>query len=216
MKRYGIAEIFGPTIQGEGSNMGRSAVFVRFAGCNMWDGKPETRADSKCPFCDTDFRRKSLLTAEEIVAEVHALGGKEETQVVCSGGEPLLQMDAALGQALCDPGFNVAVETNGTARMPPGLACWVHHVTLSPKVPAKDLKLHRCHDLKVLYPRKGMYPRSYVQTVWHQHRYVQPIESCDFGGANASGTTLSKCLDFVAKHPDWRLSPQVHKLIGVK
>ena len=222
MKKYGIAEIFGPTVQGEGSMTGTPCVFIRFAGCNMWSGSPGTRAGSRCPFCDTDFRARGQMTAEEIVKAVTDIAWPDEGTpirwVVISGGEPMLQLDSNLAYRLfAEARVQIAIETNGSLPIRDDLLELIDHVTLSPKEPAEKIRLHVCHDLKVLYPspHEGMDPESFSDIVAHRYKYVQPIDECGFAGADSKGTSVQQCLEYVYKNPQWRLSVQMHKVIGV-
>ena len=175
---YAVKEIF-YTLQGEGANTGRPAVFLRFAGCNLWSGREPDRAGALCSFCDTEF-------------------------VVCTGGEPLLQLDSPLIVALRRRGFTIAVETNGTLTPPAG-ALWL---TVSPKAGA-PLKLTRGDELKLVYPQAGAEPERYAQLDF-RHFFLQPMD----GPHKARNTLLATA--YCLAHPAWRLSLQTHKLIGIR
>ena len=170
MRKYSVHKIFCPTVQGEGSMTGTVCHFIRLSGCNMWDGRPETREQSLCPFCDTDFFSHEMLTADQIVHKVLELG--KVTWVTISGGEPSLQIDQPLIDALHDNNFKVAVESNGTR----ALKATVDHLTISPKLPPDQTVVTHCDSLKVLYPHPNpkilpeLYDRIKANT-----RYIQPL-----------------------------------------
>ncbi len=207
---YTVKEIY-CTLQGEGAQTGRAAVFLRFAGCNLWSGREEDRATAVCNFCDTDFVGTDgpgggkFATARELAAAVAnqwpAMTGAP--YVVCTGGEPLLQMDDALVDALHDAGFEVAVETNGTRRPPAGID-WI---TVSPKA-AADLVLNLGDELKLIYPQAGAEPECFESLAFH-HYFLQPMDGPD-REANTRAA-VAYCL----AHPRWRLSLQTHKFIGI-
>jgi 7-carboxy-7-deazaguanine synthase (Cx14CxxC type) len=215
---YSVKEIF-YTLQGEGANAGRPAVFLRFAGCNLWSGREADRAHAVCRFCDTDFTGTDgagggkFDTAEALAAAVAAAwpetGAARSARsamsrfVVCTGGEPLLQLDAALVAALRGRGFMVAVETNGTLAPPAG-NLWL---TVSPKAGA-PLALTRGDELKLVYPQPGAEPERYEQLAF-RHFFLQPMD----GPQQASNTRLA--IEYCLAHPSWRLSLQTHKLIGI-
>lgn len=189
MKTYRVNEIFG-SLQGEGRNTGRAAVFVRFSGCNL-----------KCAFCDTDFAAYQTMTADDIVAEASRY---EARLAVLTGGEPTLQVDAMLIDRLHQAGFEVAMESNGT-RLPPANLDWL---TVSPKTqPA----VSRCNELKVLFSDNTTDPTDYgVQADYY---YLQP---CDTGNADRNARITRRCVEYIERHPRWRLSLQTHKLIDIK
>jgi 7-carboxy-7-deazaguanine synthase (Cx14CxxC type) len=208
---YAAKEIF-YTLQGEGVHTGRAAVFCRFAGCNLWSGREADRATAVCQFCDTDFVGTdgdgggSFATADELAAVVAAKWPKGDAGkrfVVCTGGEPLLQMDAALIDALHKQNFIIAIETNGTIAVPEGID-WV---CVSPKSGA-DLVVTRGDELKVVYPQETD-PRTY-ENLSFEHFFIQPMD-----GANAK-ESLAASIRFCAENPRWRLSLQTHKLIGIR
>ena len=191
-----INEIF-YSLQGEGYFTGTPAVFVRFAGCNL-----------RCPFCDTDHEPFTEMTPEEVVEEV---GRYPARHVVITGGEPSLQLTGTLVEALHAAGKFVAVETNGTHPLPPE----VDWVTLSPKdafVGGKAARpvLERCDELKVVYTGETLPDYGHIAAT---HRFLQP---CDTGDAALNRAILSRCVDFIQRHPKFRLSLQTHKLIGLK
>lgn len=210
MKKYTIKETFGPTIQGEGGMSGIPCHFLRFSGCNMWDGLQAHKAASACPYCDTDFRGGDKLSADEILWRLQLLDGKIEW-VTLSGGEPLLQVDAALIRVLSEC-YKLAVETNGTIARPTNK--WFDHVTLSPKVPFAELKLKRCDTLKVLYPHPDpqITPEAYASVV-ATYRCLQPV---DTGDAQSTQANIAATVAKLYELPGWRLSLQIHKYIGVK
>ena len=215
---YTVKELF-YTLQGEGMNAGRPAVFCRFSGCNLWTGREADRHKAVCTFCDTDFVGVGpdggrYATADALADAVlsrwpqvdggHATGGRP--LVVCTGGEPLLQLDAAAVAALHARGFEVAVETNGTQEPPPGL----DHVCVSPKAGA-PLKLTRGHELKLVFPQREpeAQPERFADLPFEQF-WLQPMDGPQLA-ANTQAA-IAYCL----AHPRWRLSVQVHKVVGVR
>lgn len=208
---YTVKEIF-YTLQGEGAHAGRPAVFCRFAGCNLWSGREADRADATCNFCDTDFIGTDgpgggrFATAVELAAAVKAAwpaDGGGTPYVVCTGGEPLLQLDAEAVDALHAAGFEVAVETNGTQPAPPGLD-WI---CVSPKAGA-PLHLTSGNELKLVYPQPGADPDAFLGLDF-RHRFLQPMD----GPQRRENTAAAAA--YCLSHPAWRLSLQVHKLIGL-
>jgi 7-carboxy-7-deazaguanine synthase (Cx14CxxC type) len=209
---YSVREIF-YTLQGEGANTGRPAVFLRFAGCNLWSGREPDRADAVCRFCDTEFVGTDgegggkFETPAALAAAVEAAWpapGAAQRFVVCTGGEPLLQLDSALVEALRGRGFALAVETNGTLAPPAG-ELWL---TVSPKAGA-PLELTRGDELKLVYPQAGAEPERYAQLEF-RHFFLQPMDGPD----KARNTRLAT--EYCLAHPGWRLSLQTHKLIGIR
>jgi len=211
--RYSVKEIY-YTLQGEGAHTGRAAVFCRFAGCNLWTGREEDRAAAICKFCDTDFvgidgpGGARFVSAEALAKAVHATWAETQSTrvqpfVVCTGGEPLLQLDDELVKAFHDIGFEVAVETNGT-RLPPEGIDWI---CVSPKAGAK-LLLDYGHELKLVFPQDGAEPGLFEELNF-KHFFIQPMD----GPLREEHTqrAIQYCLD----HPQWRLSLQTHKLIGI-
>jgi len=208
---YSVKEIF-YTLQGEGANTGAPAVFLRFAGCNLWSGRERDRAKAVCRFCDTDFVGTDgvgggkFRGASALAQAVEAKWPRRTAAprfVVCTGGEPLLQLDAPLVKALHAHRFRVAIETNGTLEPPPGID-WV---CVSPKARA-PLLLTRGDELKLVYPQRGVEPECY-EGLDFEHFFLQPMD----GPHRARNTRLAA--DYCLRHPRWRLSLQVHKLIGI-
>jgi 7-carboxy-7-deazaguanine synthase len=208
-KRYGIHSIFGPTIQGEGGMVGVPCMFVRFSGCNMWDGRPESRSASICPFCDTDFLAHTMMTTDEIIGMLNPLSMQ---WVTLSGGEPMLQVDDGLVDALHTAGFKVAVETNGTIDIPQQLHEQIDHVTCSPKIP--DISLRRANTLKLLYPHPNTLLTPEAFTTFNADEfYLQPIDTeTKKGNRENLQATINKLYTLSG----WRLSLQIHKIIGVE
>ncbi len=223
---YSIKEIY-LTIQGEGAQAGRVAVFLRFAGCNLWSGREEDRAAAVCSFCDTDFRgtdgeRGGKYTARDLAKAVYELwpragtGGQQGAKtepgdvaaagpyVVCTGGEPLLQLDEELVEAFHALGFEVGVETNGTCEVPAGID-WL---CVSPKAGA-DLVLSGGDELKLVYPQAGAEPERYGGLDF-KHFFLQPMDGPDLE-ANTRAA-VAYCLAY----PQWKLSLQWHKIIGIR
>jgi 7-carboxy-7-deazaguanine synthase len=208
---YAVKEIF-YTLQGEGAHTGRAAVFCRFAGCNLWTGREQDRASAVCQFCDTDFVGTDgdgggkFETADELAAAVAArwpANDAGERFIVCTGGEPLLQLDAPLIEALHRQKFYIAIETNGTLAVPEGID-WV---CVSPKANA-PLVQRRGDELKVVYPQETD-PAIYAD-LHFKHWFIQPMD-----GPNAADS-LRAAIRYCAEHPRWRLSLQTHKLIGLR
>jgi len=204
---YAIKELF-YSLQGEGVNAGRPAVFCRFAGCNLWSGREEDRANAICRFCDTQFVGADagrFTSPPALAAAVDALwpGGGAKF-VVLTGGEPALQADDALVAALHARGFAVAVETNGTLPLPAGLD-WI---CVSPKAGA-ELKVRRGNELKLVYPQAGAEPADY-EALDFTHFLLQPMDGPEI---NAN---MEKSAAYCMAHPRWRLSLQTHKVIGIR
>lgn len=207
MRKYSVHKIFGPTIQGEGGMTGTVCHFIRFSGCNMWDGRPETREDSGCPFCDTDFFSHTMMTADQIKAE---LPNTESVEwVTITGGEPLLQVDQPLIDTL-QTRYRVAVETNGTK---PLLAC-VNHLTLSPKLPNSQTVIRECDSLKLLYPHPNPLIRpEHFEDICAKDKYLQPI---DTGDTQQTQNNIERTIQKVYELRGWKISLQTHKLLGVE
>jgi 7-carboxy-7-deazaguanine synthase len=208
---YSVKEIF-YTLQGEGANTGRAAVFCRFAGCNLWTGREQDRHDATCRFCDTDFVGTDgpgggkFTSAAELAASVAAAWPRTERGgrfVVCTGGEPLLQLDEELLGALHAEGFVVAVETNGTIAPPKGID-WL---CVSPKAGA-GLVATSGDEIKLVYPQSGAEPDRF-EGLGFRHFFLQPMDGPDREANTAAA--LQYCL----VHPRWRLSLQTHKLLGI-
>ena len=218
---YVVKEIF-YTLQGEGQNAGRPAVFCRFSGCNLWTGREADRHKAVCQFCDTDFvgtgpdggrfpdadaLADAVLSRWPAVTDGRAVGGRP--LVVCTGGEPLLQLDSPAVEALHRRGFEVAVETNGTQPAPDGL----DHVCVSPKANAA-LVLTSGDELKLVYPQAqpDAQPERFAHLGFGAF-FLQPLDTGDEGGTRANTeAALAYCL----AHPQWRLSIQTHKLLGIR
>jgi len=208
---YSVKEIF-YTLQGEGANAGRPAVFCRFAGCNLWSGREPDRATAVCQFCDTDFvgtdgtLGRKYADAGALAAQMAALWASQAARPFCvlTGGEPLLQVDAALIAALHECGFEVAVETNGTVAAPPGLD-WI---CVSPKAGA-PLRLVAGNELKVVVPQTGL-DLDELASMPFTHKLLQPMD----GPLRAQNTAwaIDKCLT----DPRWNLSVQMHKVVGIR
>jgi 7-carboxy-7-deazaguanine synthase len=207
---YQIKEIY-YTLQGEGAQAGRAAVFLRFAGCNLWSGRESDRANATCNFCDTDFIGTDgpgggkFVSAEDLVAAVSQKwpGGAGVPYVVCTGGEPLLQLDEPLIQALHGAGFEIGVETNGTMQAPAGLD-WI---CVSPKADA-SLTLRRGNELKLVFPQPEADPARFVELDF-EHFFLQPMDG------PAISENIQAAIAYCLHHPQWRLSLQTHKLIGI-
>jgi 7-carboxy-7-deazaguanine synthase (Cx14CxxC type) len=209
---YAVKEIY-YTLQGEGAHTGRAAVFCRFAGCNLWSGREADRASAICQFCDTDFADTDgpgggkFASPEELAAAVEEKWPSSDAPgkrfVVCTGGEPLLQLDPPLIDALHAHGFEIAVETNGTIAAPWGLD-WI---CVSPKASAA-LKQRTGDELKLVYPQPGADPAAF-ESLQFRHFFLQPMDG-PLRDANTQAA-LKYCLD----HPRWRLSLQTHKLLGI-
>ena len=208
---YTIKELF-YTLQGEGANAGRPAVFCRFSGCNLWTGREADRATAICNFCDTDFvgvgsDGGKFATADELADAVASRWPSTDTAnrfVVCTGGEPLLQLDAPAIDALHARGFVVAVETNGTQDPPPGLD-WI---CVSPKARAQ-LRLRHGNELKLVFPQPDLDPESF-RGLSFEHFFLQPMDGPDLD--ENTQAAIAYCL----AHPSWRLSVQSHKVLRIR
>ena len=208
MKHYQIKEIFGPTIQGEGSHVGTVVKFLRFAGCNRWSGRAQDKTKSVCWFCDTDFLGGERLESAEILKRLEALGPCKS--LVISGGEPALQIDAPLLTALTNAGYQLHLETNGSIALQE-LANFFTHITMSPKQSRSDTALERCHDVKILYPSPIalVSPEAFADFP-AAHYYLQPLDD-----ASKTAHNTEEAYTYCCAHPKWRLSLQIHKIIGV-
>ena len=208
---YAVKEIF-LTLQGEGAQAGRVAVFCRFAGCNLWSGREEDRAGAVCRFCDTDFVGMDgtdggrYATADELAAAIAAqwVAPAADRFVVLTGGEPLLQVDDALVTALHGRGFAIAVETNGTLAPPDGID-WI---CVSPKADA-NLRIRKGHELKLVYPQAENRPEDFAGLAFERFS-LQPMDGPDL----AENTKAA--IDYCLRHPQWRLSVQTHKALGIR
>lgn len=207
---YSVKELF-YTLQGEGARAGRAAVFLRFAGCNLWSGREQDRADAVCNFCDTDFvgvdgdgggKFETPAALADAAAALWPGGGAP--YVVCTGGEPLLQLDASLIDALHARGFEIAIESNGTLPAPPGID-WI---CISPKAGA-DFVQRSGNELKLVYPQAGADPAQY-ESLLFEHFFLSPMDS------PAREANTQAAIAYCLEHPQWRLSLQTHKMIGVR
>jgi 7-carboxy-7-deazaguanine synthase len=210
---YAVKEIY-YTLQGEGANAGRPAVFLRFAGCNLWTGREEDRADAICQFCDTDFvgmdgpgggRYETPADLARAVASHWPEGASPDAArlVVCTGGEPLLQLDEPAIEAMHEARFEVAVETNGTLDRPDGLD-WV---CVSPKADT-DLRIVSGDELKLVFPQADAMPDRFVDLAF-THRFLQPMD----GPETEKNTALA--IEYCMADPRWRLGIQTHKYLGI-
>lgn len=208
---YSVKEIF-YSLQGEGLRAGRPAVFCRFAGCNLWSGREQDRASAICRFCDTDFvgtdgtdggkYTEAASLARAVAA--HWPAGEVHRYVVLTGGEPLLQVDARLLQALHAEHFEIAVETNGTIAVPPGID-WI---CVSPKAGSEWVQRYG-HELKLVYPQSGLAPEDIAQAAF-EHYLLQPMD----GPERPAHTRAA--IAFCQAHPRWRLSLQTHKILEIR
>ncbi len=208
---YKVKEIY-YTLQGEGAHTGRPAVFCRFTGCNLWSGRAEDRDKAVCQFCDTDFvgtdgENGGRYTDQELAAKVAALfpsaQQKSKPYVVCTGGEPLLQLDELLIKAFHYQGFEVAIETNGTVEVPKGID-WV---CMSPKANT-ELVVTKGDELKLVFPQLNAEPERYTHLDF-QHFYLQPMDG------NYQKRNIQLAIQYCLRHPQWRLSLQTHKFIHI-
>ena len=216
---YTVKELF-PTLQGEGAHTGRAAVFCRFAGCNLWSGREEDRATAVCKFCDTNFVGSDgdgggkFDTAEDLANAIESSwrstsAGPQQRYVVFTGGEPLVQLDEQLIEQLHQKGFEVAIETNGTIKVPKG----VDWVCVSPKA-GSDLIVLQANELKLVIPQEGQDSLEKLlarfEKMDYRNRFLQPMD-----GANLKINT-ELAISLCQKRPLWRLSLQSHKLIGIR
>ena len=209
MNMYTIKEIYF-TQQGEGYHTGRPAVFLRFTGCNLWTGFEIDRKSAICHWCDTDFVGMDgpyggKYSADQVAETVQKMWPKNEKKpyLVCTGGEPLLQMDNEFISTVHRSDFEIGIETNGT-KIPPEGIDWI---CVSPKANAEFI-LKKGHELKIVFPQSGMNPRQY-QDLDFDHYFIQPMD-----GPN-QGENIEKSKEFVVKNPKWKLSLQTHKILGI-
>ena len=211
---YAVKEIF-LTLQGEGAHAGRAAVFCRFSGCNLWSGREQDRAGAICRFCDTDFVGTDgtlggrYASADELADTIAAqwTGAADNRYAVLTGGEPLLQLDVPLIHALHARGFAIGIETNGTIAPPAGFGV-LDWICVSPKAGA-DLVLRRGHELKLVYPQAGAPPEAFAGLAFERFS-LQPMDGPDVIENTA------RAVDYCLHHPQWWLSLQTHKTLGIR
>ncbi len=211
MPNYKVKEIY-YTLQGEGAQSGRPAVFLRFSGCNLWSGREQDRETAICKFCDTDFwgmdgENGGSYSATELAAKVEEIwknGTEGDPYVVCTGGEPLLQLDEKLIIALKARGFEVAVETNGTIEVPESLD-WI---CMSPKANT-DIIQQSGSEIKIIYPQAGIDPRDFEHMSF-DHFFLQPMDN------ENQQENIQQTVKYCLAHPKWRLSLQTHKLLSIR
>lgn len=216
---YTVKELF-PTLQGEGAHSGRAAIFCRFAGCNLWSGREEDRATAICQFCDTDFvgsdgdgggKFEHAIDLANAIEQAwnSTLAGPQQRYVVFTGGEPLLQLDTPLIEVLHQKGFEVAIETNGTIKVPKG----VDWVCVSPKA-GSELIVLQADEIKLVIPQSGHHSLEALlarfEKMDYRHRFLQPMDGTDLPRNTELAVSLCQ------KRPLWRLSLQSHKLIGIR
>ncbi len=209
-KNYSIKEIF-LTLQGEGYNTGKTAVFCRFSGCNLWNGKEKDRKNALCSFCDTDFKGTNGINGgqyklDKLVSKINSLWPKNKRNkfIVFTGGEPLLQLDNELIKNIKVKGFKVAIETNGTLPVP-NLIDWI---CVSPKIKSK-LVVKKGDEIKVIYPQYGI-NLSKFEKYNFKHFYLQPLDNKSFI------LNKKKTIAYILENPRWKLSVQTHKYLKIK
>ena len=211
---YAVKEIF-YSLQGEGAHAGRPAIFCRFTGCNLWSGKEKHRAEAVCSFCDTDFigvdgeGGGNFRTATELAKRVKeywpsSIVDDIHPYVVCTGGEPLLQLDEILIEALHEEGIEVAIETNGTLSVPSG----VDWICVSPKS-GSTVVVHEGNEIKLVYPQDGHQPSDFTAMKF-DYFFLQPMFD------DAENNNIADTINYCLKHPRWSLSLQTHKLLGLQ
>lgn len=206
-KMYSVKEIY-YTLQGEGFHSGRPAVFCRFSGCNLWTGREEDRDKAICQFCDTEFVgtdgvNGGKYNAAELVIQIKSLFPGPDCFVVCTGGEPGLQIDDELVKTFHESNIEIAIETNGTVELPVGID-WI---TMSPKANT-EIVIQAGNELKIVYPQSNIKPQDFEQYAF-EHFFVQPMDS------PAYEDNLKQSINFVKENPNWKLSVQTHKQIGI-
>ena len=208
--KYRIKEIFF-TQQGEGKNTGKDFIFVRFSGCNLWSGQEKHRASAICKFCDTDFYGTDGINggkylAKELIEKIKSLWISADSQirVVLTGGEPLLQVDKGLISALKKENIYIAVETNGTLEAPDGID-WI---CMSPKANT-EIKLRKGSEVKVIYPQKNLNPDNF-NVLDFKNFYIQPMDSENYED------NVSQSVKYCMQNPNWKLSLQTHKILGIR
>ncbi|MFK4753916.1 7-carboxy-7-deazaguanine synthase [Oceanobacter antarcticus] len=224
-KIYRVKEAF-YTLQGEGTHAGRPAVFCRFSKCNLWNGKEDGRAAATCQFCDTDFvgtdgQNGGRYSKDELCSLLRDLWPNSDVSpfIVCTGGEPALQLDGTLVEAMHKRGFEIAIETNGTLPLPEGID-WI---CLSPKENS-DVILQQCHELKLVYPQPGAMPDQF-RHIEATHRYLQPMDMTAIRQSPArehiplftpqDTDPVQAAVHYCLANPEWKLSVQTHKWIGI-
>lgn len=211
MRKYKIKELF-YTLQGEGAQTGRPAIFCRFTGCNLWSGREEDRSTAICQFCDTEFRgtdgqNGGRYTAVELAQKARSLwpeNTKQKPYIVCTGGEPLLQLDEPLVDAFHQENFEVAIETNGTIAAPKNID-WI---CMSPKA-GTEIVLTTGNELKLVYPQVAL-PPSLFEAYHFDYFYLQAMDG------DQQKENIDASLDYCLAHPQWRLSLQTHKILGIE
>ena len=207
---YTVKEIYF-TLQGEGYHTGRPAVFIRFTGCNLWTGLEWDRQSAICNWCDTDFvgtdgpngGKFSAIEITNIISDLWPESQPSRPYIVCTGGEPLLQIDNTLIETIHDAGFEIGLETNGTILPPQGID-WI---CVSPKSKA-DFILKKGNELKIVFPQSGISPRQH-ENLEFDHFFIQPMDG------EKQKENIKKSEEFVFKHPQWKLSLQTHKIVGI-
>ena len=207
---YAVKEIYF-TLQGEGYHTGRPAVFIRFTGCNLWTGLEWNRQNAICNWCDTDFvgtdgpngGKYSAIEITNIISDLWPASQPSKPYIVCTGGEPLLQMDNTLIETIHDAGFEIGLETNGTILPPQGID-WI---CVSPKSKA-DFILKKGNELKIVFPQSGISPRQH-ENLEFDHFFIQPMDG------EKQKENIKKSEEFVCKHPHWKLSLQTQKIMGI-
>ena len=209
MKKYAVKEIF-YTLQGEGAHAGRPAVFLRFSGCNLWSGREVDRHKAICKFCDTDFwgtdgQNGGKYLLQELAEKVNEQWPENagHKYVVCTGGEPLFQLDSGLVLALKAKGFEVAIETNGTIEVPKE----VDWICMSPKANT-EIIVRKGHEIKVVYPQKGIDPVDFKEMDF-ENFFIQPMDSPE------QEDNILKAIKYCKQNPKWRISLQTHKILGI-
>ncbi len=207
---YIVKEIYF-TLQGEGYHTGRPAVFIRFTGCNLWTGLESDRQSANCNWCDTDFvgtdgpngGKYSAIEITNIISDLWPASQSSKPYIVCTGGEPLLQMDNTLIETIHDAGFEIGLETNGTILPPQGID-WI---CVSPKSNT-DFILKKGNELKIVFPQNGINPRQH-EYLEFDHFFIQPMDG------KKQKENIKKSEEFVFKHPHWKLSLQTQKIMGI-
>ena len=207
---YTVKEIYF-TLQGEGYHTGRPAVFIRFTGCNLWTGLEWNRQNAICNWCDTDFvgtdgpngGKYSAIEITNIISDLWPENQSSRPYIVCTGGEPLLQIDNTLIETIHDAGFEIGLETNGTILPPQGID-WI---CVSPKSKA-DFILKKGNELKIVFPQSGINPQQH-ENLEFDHFFIQPMDG------EKQKENIKKSEEFVFKHPQWKLSLQTHKIVGI-